>query len=107
MINLHGLNFNAGQQETVSRMSDLADRVGFIVVYPEGLGSSQKWNFGGRPEGQTDVEFIRELTRRLQSQLSLDPHRIYATGISNQVIWFFCSPPTTLRLTALSPRVRI
>lgn len=83
VINLHGLNSTAGQQETVSRMSDLADRVGFIVVYPEGLGSSQKWSFGGGAEGRADVAFIRELIRRLQSQFSLDPRRIYATGISN------------------------
>ncbi|NJN92924.1 MAG: hypothetical protein HC875_01950 [Anaerolineales bacterium] len=83
VINLHGLNSNAEQQETVSRMSNLADRAGFIVVYPEGLGSSQNWKFGDGPEGQADVNFIRELIRRLQSQFNLDSRRIYATGISN------------------------
>lgn len=90
VINLHGLNSNAEQQETVSRMSDMADQVGFVVVYPEGLGSSQKWSFGGGPEGQADVAFIRELIRRLQSQFSLDPHRIYATGISNGAEMSYC-----------------
>ncbi|NOH04339.1 MAG: hypothetical protein HND47_21375 [Chloroflexi bacterium] len=83
VINLHGLNSNAEQQEHVSQMSVKADEAGFIVVYPEGLGNPQIWHVGPRAEGAADLQFIRDLIRRLQQQLSIDPARIYATGISN------------------------
>jgi len=83
VINLHGLNSYAAQQEQVSKMSIKADQAGFIVAYPEGLGRPQTWHIGPRAEGAADLQFIRELVRRLQDQLNIDPARIYATGISN------------------------
>jgi len=79
VINLHGYNSDAAQQEQVSQMSAKADRAEFIVVYPEGLGDPQSWKFGGRPEGQADVAFIRDLIQHLESQFSIDPKRIYVT----------------------------
>jgi polyhydroxybutyrate depolymerase len=83
VINLHGYNSNAKQQENLSQMSVKADAAGFIVVYPEGLGDSQSWKFGSRSEGQADVTFIRDLIQHMSSQFSIDPKRIYVTGISN------------------------
>jgi polyhydroxybutyrate depolymerase len=83
VINLHGYNSNAEQQEQLSRMSVKADSAGFIVVYPEGLGDPQSWKFGDRAEGQADVAFIHDLIQHLQGQFSVDPRRIYVTGISN------------------------
>src|SRR5262245_223091 len=58
VINLHGYNSNAKQQEEVSRMSIKADAAGFVVAYPEGLGDPQSWKFGSGAEGQADVAFI-------------------------------------------------
>lgn len=83
VVNLHGLNSNAAQQEHVSQMSVKADQVGFIVVYPEGLGDPQSWRVGPRAEGAADLQFMRDLVGRLQERLNVDPRRIYATGISN------------------------
>lgn len=83
VINLPGLNSNAAQQEHVSQMSVKADQAGFIVAYPEGLGQPQTWHIGPRAEGAADSQFIADLVGHLQDQLSLDPARIYATGISN------------------------
>jgi polyhydroxybutyrate depolymerase len=60
-----------------------ADRAGFIAVYPEGLGTPQAWHFGPEATGAADLDFMRDLIRRLEGQLSIDPARIYATGISN------------------------
>jgi polyhydroxybutyrate depolymerase len=83
VINLHGYNSNAEQQERVSRMSVKADQEGFIVVHPEGLGSPQSWHVGPRAEGAADLQFMVDLIRHLQSRFVIDPARIYATGISN------------------------
>ncbi len=83
VINLHGFSSNAAEEEILSEMSAKADEAGFIVVYPEGRGSPQSWAVGPGPAGQQDVQFIRDLVALLQEQLSIDPARIYATGISN------------------------
>jgi polyhydroxybutyrate depolymerase len=83
VLNLHGYNSNAAQQEQVSQMSAKADRAGFIIAYPEGLGDPQSWKFGNRAEGHADVAFIRDLIQQLQTQYSIDALRIYVTGISN------------------------
>lgn len=83
VINLHGLNSDAAEQERVSGMSVKADEAGFIVVHPEGLGDPQTWHVGPRAEGAADLKFIRDLIRHLENQLSIDPAHIYATGISN------------------------
>lgn len=63
-----------------------ADREGFIAVFPDGI--EHNWNDGrGTTDaerlGVDDVKFVRMLTAHLQQALSIDPARIYATGVSN------------------------
>ena len=63
-----------------------ADREGFIVAYPDGIGRS--WNDGrgttkAAKSGADDVRFARELIQRLSAEHKVDPRRIYATGPSN------------------------
>jgi len=81
VINFHGFNSNSQQEENLTGMSAKADQEGFIVVYPDGLNST--WYPGHGTDGEADLTFIRELITTLQSQYSIDPKRIYATGISN------------------------
>jgi polyhydroxybutyrate depolymerase len=83
VINLHGLNSNAAQQERLSGMSRKADAAGFIVAYPEGLGDPQTWHFGPGTEGAADLAFAHDLIMGLEQRLDIDSARIYATGISN------------------------
>lgn len=81
IINFHGFNSNSKQEENLTGMSAKADREGFIVVYPDGINST--WFAGPGKDGQQDQQFIRDLIASLESQYSIDPKRIYATGISN------------------------
>ncbi len=83
ILNLHGFDSNAAQEEILSRMSIQADAAGFIAAYPEGLGKPQAWHFGSLAEAQADVQFIRDLVGALENAGSIDPKRIYVTGISN------------------------
>lgn len=65
----------------------LADRHGFIAVYPEGV--EHHWNDGRTsprfPNATKidDVGFIRDLIEHLEKTYKIDPDRIYATGASN------------------------
>ncbi|MBK7134761.1 MAG: prolyl oligopeptidase family serine peptidase [Rhodocyclales bacterium] len=70
-----------------------AERAGFVVVFPNGYsrlpgGKFATWNAGGccgnaRDRGVDDVGFVRALVARVQSQLSIDGARVFATGMSN------------------------
>ncbi len=81
VFNFHGYDSNSRQQESLSGMSLKADEAGFIVVYPDGL--NRGWSDGPGPDGLHDLEFVRDLIGSLESQYTIDPKRIYATGMSN------------------------
>ncbi len=83
VINVHGLGSNAEEQERLSGMSARADNAGFIVVYPEALGAPSTWHVGPGADGAADLAFMRDLINHLSRTLSVDPNRIYATGMSN------------------------
>jgi polyhydroxybutyrate depolymerase len=65
-----------------TRFGEKADREGFIVVAPDGVGGL--WN-EGRGTANTninDADFVRLLIAKLESELPIDQNRVYATGIS-------------------------
>jgi polyhydroxybutyrate depolymerase len=67
-------------------MDDLAERAGFVVVYPDGYKKSWADGRGTTASdraGVDDVAFLRALIERLVQQYKVDPKRVYATGISN------------------------
>lgn len=80
VISLHGAGGWPAQQRDLSEWNQLADRQGFIVVYPSGMEG-----FGPRVwhEGREDVVFISELIDKLEAEYNIDPSRIYANGLSN------------------------
>ncbi len=74
---------------TRNRFNELADRDGFIVVYPEGF--EKQWNDGRDVQGIVtawdedinDVGFITSIIDRLDTNLDVDRSKIFTTGISN------------------------
>ena len=106
VVFLHG-GFGNGQQAEGSYGWDAqADAASFVVAYPDGI--SRAWNGGtccGQPQKQgiNDVGFIRDLVTRLETQLALDPDRIYATGISNGGITAYRLACETNLFAAIGP----
>jgi len=85
---LHGATQSPESAERMSGMSALADKEGFLAVYPRGTGRLPTWNSGNccgpaLEKRVDDVEFIRSLLAKLESQYSVDSKRIFVTGISN------------------------
>ncbi len=90
---LHGGGGNAENAQKMSEMNAVADREGFIVVYPNGTGRLDyrllTWNAAdnccgfAHDEQVDDVQFFRELIAQLQQDYTIDPNRIYVTGMSN------------------------
>jgi polyhydroxybutyrate depolymerase len=81
IINFHGWGATSLQEEGLSGMSAKAEEEGFIVAYPDGL--NQAWNDAPGPTDRGDLGFVKALIQILEGQYSIDPKRIYATGISN------------------------
>jgi polyhydroxybutyrate depolymerase len=88
---LHGGFGSGAQVENSSRLLEVADDQGFVVVSPDGVAGSQNirtWNAGGccgfaASSGVDDVGFIAAMLDQLEATLCLDRRRVYAAGMSN------------------------
>jgi polyhydroxybutyrate depolymerase len=83
---LHGAGGSGRQMEAMSGFSAVADREGFLAVYPDGL--RRVWNDGRhgaltKRDTVDDVGFLLALLDRIAAARALDRARVYATGISN------------------------
>ena len=83
VISMHGAGGWPKQQMDVSEWNRVAEREGFIVVYPAGRDSAgpRVWRVG--PDFKKDVQFISELIDKLEAEHNVDRTRIYANGFSN------------------------
>lgn len=86
VISIHGFAEWPAHQMQISRWNDLADRYGFIVVYPSGTQFPLRWQLQPPPGSSTqppkDVQFIADLIDHLENDYNIDPARIYANGLS-------------------------
>jgi polyhydroxybutyrate depolymerase len=81
---LHGGGGAGPSTERMTGFSDLADRRGFIAVYPNGV--DRRWNDARGEVARQDVDdvgFLTALVEHVRRTLPIDPRRIYAAGISN------------------------
>lgn len=91
----HGGGGNAANAVRMTRMDEPADKLGILVVYPNGTGRFKtalltwnSWNCCGYAmENQVDdVAFSRALIDELKKTYPVDSRKIYATGLSNGAI---------------------
>jgi polyhydroxybutyrate depolymerase len=85
VISMHGAALWPAAQMEISRWNDVAERQGFIVVYPAGVkGAGPRiWHVDEGPGLLRDVRFISALIHALEAAYNIDPRRIYANGFSN------------------------
>jgi polyhydroxybutyrate depolymerase len=85
VISMHGAGLWGAAQRETSQWNNLADKRGFIVVYPSGIGGKgvRIWRAEPGPGLMKDVRFISELIDTLKASYNIDSTRIYANGLSN------------------------
>ena len=87
VVVLHGGFGSAVQAQKAYGWDSLAAEQGFVVAYPDGLGKA--WNAGAGCCGVSgerevdDVAFIESVVREVSDDHSIDPARIFVTGMSN------------------------
>src|SRR5690348_3384737 len=111
LIALHGGGGDDDFQANDSkyRLISKSEQAGFIAVFPNGYsrfpsGILATWNAGtccggAQKNNVDDVGFIREVIRRMERQVSIDPGRIFAAGMSNGAMM-------TWRLACEAPEIR-
>jgi polyhydroxybutyrate depolymerase len=84
VLNLHGRTSNIFEQLELSQLAVKSDDEGFLLVTPQGIGTPPAW-MGAVPGeiGLDDQKFIFALLDLLSKDFSIDPDRIYITGMSN------------------------
>jgi polyhydroxybutyrate depolymerase len=96
VIFLHGAGGSARQAMQQTGLAGLAERAGFIAVFPEGLAAPQgqenagiqTWNAWmccgyARDQKSDDVGYLAALISRLKTDYPVDPRRIHLAGFSN------------------------
>ncbi|HEX4058413.1 MAG TPA: PHB depolymerase family esterase [Galbitalea sp.] len=87
VIMLHGGFGDAQQAESSYGWDAQATADQFVVAYPNGV--DRAWNAGGgccgqpAAKGVNDVAFIAAVVAQIEARTSIDPSRVFATGISN------------------------
>jgi len=87
LLVFHGYTSSARTIKGYSGFDTLAEKEGFIAVYPQGtlLNDNTHWNVGGwtLQSSADDVGFVEALLDQLTEEYAIDTDRIYATGMSN------------------------
>jgi polyhydroxybutyrate depolymerase len=87
VVVLHGSGGNGKQMERATGFDKIADREGFIVAYPSGIG--KHWNDGRRAlrfdvvKDVDDVQFLHDLVAAVEKNHKVDARRVFCTGMSN------------------------
>ncbi len=80
----HGSGSTAARTERYTNFDAFANGHDLAAVYPQGI--HDHWNDGrvnGRESSADDVAFVRAMLTELAADGTIDPKRVYATGISN------------------------
>jgi polyhydroxybutyrate depolymerase len=89
-------------------LDEKANRSGFVVVYPDGTGSTPLflyWDAGGvRGRPSDDVAYVSKLLDDLATVVNVNPMRVYATGMSNGAMMCYrLAAELSGRIAAIAP----
>ena len=104
LFSFHGTGWTGSMQRDLDRFPELAEREGFIVVYPDSTtlvgdippgqlsGYLTQWNDGREwtlqfAWGIDDVGYVSALIDKFTAEYNVDERRIYAAGMSNGAVF--------------------
>jgi polyhydroxybutyrate depolymerase len=86
----HGFTMNGAQMFDITKYSALADKEGFVAVFPDGIGAPGPWNvgqgvcgLGGAVMADTDDQsFVSALIDFVEKDQCVDRAHVFMTGFS-------------------------
>jgi polyhydroxybutyrate depolymerase len=108
VVVLHPVFGSGFQAEALTGFDAQADRLRWIVAYPDGLldgwdafGSNASWGYHA---GADDVAFIAALIDRLEASDGVDPGRVFVTGFSRGALMTYrIGCELSSRVAAIAP----
>ena len=81
---MHGNGTDAAGIAEKTGFDAVAEREGFLAVYPEVADEAGVWNGGysHRADGVDDVAFLTAVVEQVAQDYAVDPDRVFATGLS-------------------------
>jgi polyhydroxybutyrate depolymerase len=107
VVVLHGGAGSGAQAERSYGWNAAADRDGFVVAYPDGVGRS--WNAGpgccgaATRDGVDDVGFLEDVVAAVSRGAPIDRSRIRVTGMSNGAMMAYRLACDSTVFTAIAP----
>jgi polyhydroxybutyrate depolymerase len=104
---LHGGGGSATQAENSYAWTELAAQEGFVVVHPQGL--HRTWNTEGGCCGRAaaqdvdDVAFLTRVVEDVSDRVTVDPDRVFVTGMSNGAMMSYTLACHTDVFAAVAP----
>lgn len=108
VLALHSAAMNGSMMARFSGLSAKSDQAGFVVVYPNGTGTTKLflyWDAGGvRGEPSDDVGYVARLLDDLETVVNVDTRRVFATGMSNGgMMCYRLAAELSHRVAAIAP----
>jgi polyhydroxybutyrate depolymerase len=103
VIDLHPAAAKGFYEEADSRMHDHADRLGWLVAYPDSVGTG--WEPYGccRGEDPDALEFLVSVIDQLRAREGVDPAQVYVMGLSRGAMMAYrVACELSLRVTAIA-----
>jgi polyhydroxybutyrate depolymerase len=107
VVVLHGGAGSGAQAERAYGWNAAADRDGFVVAYPDGVGRS--WNAGpgccgpATRDGADDVGFLEDVVAAVSRGVPIDESRVRVTGMSNGAMMAYRLACDSTVFTAIAP----
>ena len=86
VVILHGWTMSGPLAEQYTRMAETAEREGFVLAAPDGLGNLKGWNAGFLDlsgKRADDASFVAEVIDKTEREVGIDLDRVYVAGHSN------------------------
>ena len=83
VLDFHALGGSGSQEQSSSGYQAIADKQGFIILFPDGIDNA--WNIGPCCTNSRDVDdlgFAKGMVTAVEAQACIDTKRVYATGFS-------------------------
>lgn len=84
----HYFTGNSDEMAATTRLSEKADKEGFVVVYPDAKGwlgnKFRQWNLNNNANYRVDeVAFVDTMMNTIEAKMNIDKDRVYVAGYSN------------------------
>lgn len=106
VLMLPGAKTTGFVQEVGSNFDAQADRLHWLVVYPDAITTSDGWDAYGccSHPGADDLAFLNGIIDHLEATDQVDPHRVYVAGISRGAMMAYkVGCELSLKIAAIAP----